>query len=155
MAKLITAHRAEPTPSSEIKVALVNPEDITYVWDDVVPLLDKALTHSEGELLSEDLAKHLDSGDLRMWVAMQDNEIIACMITEIITYPRKKIVRVITLAGRDMSMRYDFLPMLEGYAIRHECSALEAWTRKGMTRKLKDWKHSYDIITKDIKQRMQ
>jgi hypothetical protein len=86
---------------------------------------------------------------------MKNNEIIACMITEIITYPRKKIVRVITLAGKDMDMWYDFLPMVEGYAVNNECSSLEAWTRKGMTRKLKDWKHSYDIITKDIKQRMQ
>jgi hypothetical protein len=54
-----------------------------------------------------------------------------------------------------MDIWYDFLPMLEGYAVNNECSSLEAWTRKGMTRKLKDWKHSYDIITKDIKQRMQ
>ena len=68
------------------------------------------------------------------------------MVTEIIQYPRKKIVRVITVAGKDMSMWYEFLPMLEGYAVRNGCSSLEAWTRKGMTRKLKDWKHSYDII---------
>ena len=155
MGKLITESQAETTPSRQCKVALVNPEDITYVWDDALPLLNKALKHSEGELEAEDLIKHLDKGDLRMWVAMQDNEIIACMVTEIITYPRKKIVRVITLSGKDMDMWYDFLPVLEGYAVNNECSSLEAWTRKGMTRKLKDWKHSYDIITKDIKQRMQ
>jgi len=155
MAKLITTPIAEPTRSGQIKIALVNPEDVTYVWDDVLPLLNKALRHSEGELEPEDLIKHLDKGDLRMWVAMQDNEMIACMVTEIISYPRKKIVRVITLAGKDMDSWYDFLPMLEGYAVNNECSSLEAWTRKGMTRKLKDWKHAYDIITKDIKQRMQ
>ena len=80
------------------------------------------------------------------------------MITEIITYPRKRILRVITLASKDghgMDNWYDFLPMVEGFAINNGGSALEAWTRKGLARKLKDWKHSYSVITKDLKQRMQ
>jgi hypothetical protein len=84
-----------------------------------------------------------------------DKEIIASMVTEIIQYPRKKIVRVITLSGKDMNSWYEFLPMLEGYAISNDCSSLEAWTRKGMARKLKDWKQSYCVITKDLKGRMQ
>jgi|TARA_Y100000310_G_C20475682_1_gene712277 hypothetical protein len=155
MGKLVTEIQSESTTIGKCKVVLVAPSDVSYVWDDVVPLLDKALQYSEGEMTSDDLAPHLDNENLRMWVAMKGNEIIACMVTEVIEYPRKKIVRVITLAGKDMDLWYDFLPLVEGYAVKQGCSALEAWTRKGMTRKLKDWKHSYDIITKDIKQRMQ
>jgi len=48
-----------------------------------------------------------------------------------------------------------FLDMVEGFALRTACSALEAWTRKGMARKLKDWNHSYMVITKELKQRIQ
>ena len=155
MGKTVTQIEAESTQAPSCKVALVNSEDIELVWDEVIPLVEKALSHAEGELIPSDIRKHLDTGDLRLWVAMEDRDIIAAMVTEIIQYPRKKIVRVITVAGKDMSMWYDFLPMLEGYAVRNGCSSLEAWTRKGMTRKLKDWKHSYDIITKDLKQRMQ
>ena len=155
MGKTVTQIEAESTQAPSCKVALVNSEDIELVWDEVIPLVEKALSHAEGELIQSDIRKHLDTGDLRLWVALQDRDIIASMVTEIIQYPRKKIVRVITVAGKDMSMWYDFLPMLEGYAVRNGCSSLEAWTRKGMTRKLKDWKHSYDIITKDLKQRMQ
>ena len=137
------------------KVFLLEAEDIDLVWKDVVPLIEKALQHAEGELVPGDIKKHLDKGDLRLWVALEGKETIAAMVTEVIQYPRKKIVRVITLAGKNMDMWYDFLPMIEGYAIRNGCSSLEAWSRKGMARKLKDWKHSYDIITKDLKQRMQ
>ena len=125
------------------------------VWSEVSPLIRKALLHAEGELIPEDIKKHLDTSDLRLWVALENKDVLAAMVTEIIQYPRKKIVRVITLAGKDMNMWYEFLPMVEGYAIRNGCSSLEAWSRKGMARKLKDWKHSYDIITKDLKQRMQ
>ena len=137
------------------KIFLLEAEDIDLVWDDVVPLIEKALQHAEGELVPDDIKKHLDKNDLRLWIALEGKETIAAMVTEIIQYPRKKIVRVITLAGKNMDMWYDFLPMIEGYAIRNGCSSLEAWSRKGMARKLKDWKHSYDIITKDLKQRMQ
>ena len=155
MGKVITELESSSTQPRNCRVALVNSEDIELVWDEVIPLVEKALSHAEGELIPSDIRKHLDTGDLRLWVALEDKDIIASMVTEIIQYPRKKIVRVITVAGKDMSMWYEFLPMLEGYAVRNGCSSLEAWTRKGMTRKLKDWKHSYDIITKDLKQRMQ
>jgi|TARA_R110000824_G_scaffold91867_1_gene223180 hypothetical protein len=155
MGKAITELESWKTQSRNCRVALVNSEDIGLVWDEVTPLIEKALLHAEGELVPEDIKKHLDEGDLRLWVALKGQEILASMVTEIIEYPRKRIVRVITLAGKDMNMWYDFLPMIEGYAVKNGCSSLEAWTRKGMTRKLKDWKHSYDIITKDLKQRMQ
>mgnify|MGYP003151866679 FL=1 len=155
MGKTVTELESWKTQSRNCRVALVNSEDIGLVWDEVTPLIEKALLHAEGELVPEDIKKHLDEGDLRLWVALKGQEILASMVTEIIEYPRKRIVRVITLAGKDMNMWYDFLPMIEGYAVKNGCSSLEAWTRKGMTRKLKDWKHSYDIITKDLKQRMQ
>ena len=155
MGKTVTQLESETVAAPSCKVALVEAEDIDMVWDDVSPLIEKALRHAEGELIPDDIKKHLDSANLRLWVALKDKDVIAAMVTEIIQYPRKKIVRVITLAGKDMSMWYKFLPMLEGYAIRNGCSSLEAWSRKGMARKLKDWKHSYDIITKDLKQRMQ
>ena len=155
MGKIITGLESSSTQSRNCRVALVNSEDIGLVWDEVTPLIEKALLHAEGELIPEDIKKHLDEGDLRLWVALEGQEILASMVTEIIEYPRKRIVRVITLAGKNMDMWYDFLPMIEGYAVKNGCSSLEAWTRKGMTRKLKDWKHSYDIITKDLKQRMQ
>ena len=155
MGKIVTEIKSEGVQSRTCQVALVEAEDVDMVWDDVSPLIEKALLHAEGELIPDDIKKHLDTSELRLWVALENKDVIASMVTEIVQYPRKKIVRVITLAGKDMSMWYDFLPMLEGYAIRNGCSSLEAWTRKGMTRKLKDWKHSYDIITKDLKQRMQ
>jgi len=155
MGKVITELESSSTQSNNCRVALIDSEDIGLVWDEVVPLIEKALLHAEGELIPEDIKQHLDEGDLRLWVALKGQKILAAMVTEIIEYPRKRIVRVITLAGKNMDMWYDFLPMIEGYAVKNGCSSLEAWTRKGMTRKLKDWKHSYDIITKDLKQRMQ
>ena len=128
------------------------------VWDDVEYSINQALKFSEGELESKDLITPLSEGDQNLWVALEDGKIVASMVTEIISYPRKRILRVITLAsnsGQGMDDWYEFLPMVEGFALSRGCSALEAWTRKGMARKLKDWKHTYMVITKDLKGRLQ
>ena len=139
------------------KVVLIQPDDLEMVWDEVVPLIDAALKYSEGEIISEDLVQPLKTEKMQLWVAMSDG-VIAAMITEIITYPRKRVLRVITIAGKDgrgMGRWYGFLPLVEGFALNNNRSSLEAWTRKGMAKKLKDWEHKYMVITKDLKQRMQ
>ena len=114
--------------------------------------------HSEGELAPEDFYEAITNGDMQLWTAIKDNEIMASMVTQIVPYPRKRVLRIITIAAKDghgMEKWYDFLPMVEGFALNNGCSSLEAWTRKGMARKLKDWKHTYMVITKELKGRMQ
>ena len=139
------------------KVVLIQPGDLEVVWDEVVPLIEAALKHSEGEVIPEDLIKPIKVGKMQLWVALSDG-VIAAMITEIVVYPRKRVLRVITIAGKDgygMSRWYGFLPLVEGFALNNNCSSLEAWTRKGMAKKLTDWEHKYMVITKDLKSRMQ
>ncbi len=139
------------------KVVLIQPGDLELVWDEVVPLIEAALKHSEGEIIPEDLVKPIKIGKMQLWVALSGG-VIAAMITEIVVYPRKRVLRVITIAGKDghgMSKWYGFLPLVEGFALSNNCSSLEAWTRKGMAKKLTDWEHKYMVITKDLKSRMQ
>ena len=140
------------------KVVLIQPDDLEMVWDEVVPLIEAALKYSEGEVIPEDLIKPIKIGKMQLWTALSEGSVIASMITEIVVYPRKRVLRVITIAGKDgrgMSRWYGFLPLVEGFALSNNCSSLEAWTRKGMAKKLTDWEHKYMVITKDLKSRMQ
>ena len=140
------------------KVVLIQPDDLDVVWDEVVPLIEAALKYSEGEVIPEDLVKPIKIGKMQLWIAMFKGSVIAAMITEIVVYPRKRTLRVITIAGKDghgMSKWYGFLPLVEVFALSNNCSSLEAWTRKGMAKKLTDWEHKYMVITKDLKSRMQ
>ena len=49
--------------SSSVKVLLISPEDVDLVWDEAEPLIDLALRHSEGELISSDLIPIIKSGE--------------------------------------------------------------------------------------------
>ena len=55
MGKIVTEAQSKGIVMEKCKVVLVANDDIKYVWDEVAPLMDAALKHSEGELLTEDL----------------------------------------------------------------------------------------------------
>ena len=137
------------------KAHLLQPEDVAYIWEDVAPMLARVTSHTEGELEPDDFIEPLTHGEMQLWIVIEDKEIIAALITKVIPYPQKKVLRLISLAGEDFNKFKDFISMVESFAIRSECSSLEMWGRKGWKKLLPDWKDSYIVFTKDIKERMQ
>ena len=138
-----------------IKAHLLAPEDVAYMWEEVVPLLARVAPHTEGEMEPDDYIEPLTHVDMQLWVVVENKRVIAALITQIIPYPQKKILRLISLAGEEFDKIKDFLDVVEAFAIKYECSALEMWGRKGWKKLLPDWKDSYIVYTKDIRTRMQ
>ena len=112
------------------------------------------MPHSEGELSTDDFFTALSDGDMQLWIALEDDHILASMVTQIIPYPRKRVLRIISIAGEDMENWIDNLPIIENWALSNGCTSLECWGRKGWLKILEDWKCSYHIITKDLTNRM-
>ena len=138
-----------------MKAHIVNPEDVPYLWEDVAPMLARVRQHSEGELETDDFLDNLMEGNMQLWVVTEGESIIVSMVTLMADYPQKKILRIVALAGKDFKeVNKNFISMLEAYAIKNECSALELWGRKGWKKMLPDWKDSYIVYTKDLKERM-
>ena len=138
-----------------MKAQIVAPEDIAYIWEEVAPLLDKVQEHTEGEVESDDFLEPLTHGDMQLWIVTEDSILHSVMITQIIPYPQKKVLRVISLAGSEFNKLNEFQAMLESFAIRTGCSSLELWGRKGWKKLLPDWESNYIVYTKDLKHRMQ
>ena len=139
---------------SSCKIVLVSQEDIPYIWEKVHSHLELMMPHSEGELEPEDFYEAIYSGDMQLWLAVDGEEILASMVTQIIPYPRKKVLRIISIAGEGMDEWIFDLPIIEDWALSNGCTSLECWGRKGWLKVLKDWKCSYHIITKDLTNRM-
>jgi hypothetical protein len=138
-----------------MKATIVEPEDVPYIWDNVAPLLSKVIQHSEGELETDDYLSNLMSGSMQLWIVTEDGKIILSMVTQIIQFPQKKVLRTIALAGeRFKEVHSQFSDMLASYALKNECSSLELWGRKGWKKMLPDWKDTYIVYTKDLKERM-
>ena len=135
-------------------IGLVPSDQVPYIWEKVEEHLLRMAPHSEGELEPDDFFESLTDGDMQLWVAIENKDIVASMVTQIVPYPRKRILRIIAIGGDEMDKWIHQLPMVEDWALTMGCTALECWGRKGWLKVLKDWKCSYHIITKDLTTRM-
>ena len=95
-----------------LKAQIVQPEDIAYIWEEVAPLLERTKEHSEGEFETDDYLEPLTHGDMQLWIATEDNNMHSAMVTQIIPYPQKRILRVILIAGSDFKRLYEFNDMI-------------------------------------------
>ena len=138
----------------DYKIVLVSSDDVPYIWEKIHPHLESMEPHSEGELAPEDFYEAITNGDMQLWTAIKDNEIMASMVTQIVPYPRKRVLRIISIAGEGMDQWIGYIPLIEDWALSMGCTSLECWGRKGWLKVLKDWKCSYHIITKDLTSRM-
>ena len=140
---------------ARLKAQIVQPEDIAYIWEEVSPLLERVKEHTEGEFETDDYLEPLTHGDMHLWIATDSGEMHSVMVTQIVTYPQKQILRVISIAGSDFKKLYEFNDMVESFAIRSGCSGMELWGRKGWKKLLPDWESNYIVYSKDLKYRMQ
>ena len=138
-----------------MKARIIQPEDVAYVWEEVAPLLDTVKEHTEGELETDDFLEPLTHGDMQLWIATEGSKVHGVMVTQLIPYPQKKILRIISLAGDNFEELREFQEMIEAFAVKTGCTALEMWGRKGWKKLLPDWEDTYVVYTKDLKHRMQ
>ena len=137
-----------------LKAQIVQPEDIAYIWEEVAPLLEKVKEHTEGEFETDDYLEPLTNGNMHLWIATEYSDVKAAMVTQFAIYPQKNILRIVSMAGDDFEEIRGFQDMIEAFAVRMGCSALEMWGRKGWKKLLPDWNDTYIVYTKDLKHRM-
>ena len=118
-------------------------------------MLERVKEHTEGELETDDYLEPLTNGNMHLWIATEHSDVKAAMVTQFAIYPQKNILRIISMAGDDFEEIRGFQDMIEAFAIKSGCSALEMWGRKGWKKLLPDWNDTYIVYTKDLKHRMQ
>ena len=133
----------------------MQPKDVAYIWKDIGPMLSRVTERSEGEMEPDDYLETLTHGTMQLWVATEEKNITLAMVTQIIPYPQKKVLRVIAISGeRFIEAHSQFNDVIETFALRVGCSSMELWGRKGWKKMLPDWKDSYIVFTKDLQGRM-
>jgi len=128
----------------------IAPRDINLFWQYVAPLLEKVSPHSEGELTPDDFLPFLKTGEMTLWIGVRDKTIIAAMVTQVIPYPKKNVLRIISLAGSEIKKYLPHFYKIEDWARERHCKHIELWGRKGWQKILKDWKNTYQILTKEL-----
>jgi len=131
---------------SNCKIVLVSPDDVPYIWDKIHDHLVSMTPHSEGELEPDDFYEAISEGAMQLWIALEEKELLASMVTQIVTYPRKNVLRIISISGDDMYKWIGYIPTIEDWALSMGCTSLECWGRKGWLKVLKEFQHTSSNI---------
>ena len=90
---------------------------------------------SRGRYETDDVGILCARGHMQLWVATRDDRVIGGMVTEIATYPRKRIARTVFAGGTELRRWYKLASeSVEDWGRAWGCTALEASGRKGWGR---------------------
>lgn len=154
-----TARQTEPiyTPSS-VSLSWVQNSDLDTVWEEVSPILERAIQYNNGEFFIEDVLDSLRRNEEILWVAVDNslnNEVIAASTTKIIKTERKRILFIRLMAGKHMESWIHFSDQFERYAHDNNCDSIEAnmvpKVAQLVSDKLKDYRVTHHVLVKDLR----
>lgn len=118
--------------SSEAVDALLVETDKWPQWaPEVQPQLERMAAGSGGRFIAQDIDDAIFDGKMHAWLALDaeaeaDPAVRAMLVTEIIAYPRLKVLRLVGLVGEDMRTWLPLWPEVEGWARTQQCKRVEA-----------------------------
>jgi len=129
-------------------------KDIDKYWDSSFDVLIKrALRYSVAGFKVEDIKQACKEQDMQLWVSTSDGVVNGICITQILTYPRKKNLLILLLAGKDFKEWQDEgNERMVDYAKANNCRGIEFHGRKGWGNLLKDnnYKEQHVVFYKEI-----
>tara|TARA_B100002019_G_scaffold144384_1_gene124477 strand:+ start:1454 stop:1828 length:375 start_codon:yes stop_codon:yes gene_type:complete len=110
------------------------------------PWIEAALEYSGGTHNFKDVAKGIVEGNMQLWPSPR-----GCIVTEIVIYPRKKVLNVF-LGGGELDQLLDMHSDVTSWAKHYGCEALTITGRFGWKKPLKahGWKPLHASFQKEI-----
>lgn len=108
--------------------------------------IEAALEYSGGTHDFQDIAEGVMKGTMQLWAGDT-----GCAVTEIIVYPKKKVLHVF-LAGGEMDQIIDFQESAVEFGRMQGCSSMTLAGRRGWTKVLDKhgWKESFCVMSKEF-----
>ena len=136
-----------------VEISFVPKECIALIEDQLRPLIRKLDPYLEGKFDEDSLIEILKDGRMDLWAVLTDNDkIIAIQITQIQTYPLKKVLSSMFTAGDGMELWADqMMEALVNIAQQNGCSSIEGMGRPGWARFLKRYGFNFLCTTVERK----
>lgn len=108
---------------------LLRPEEVLYRWDELAPLLQRAVDQGRGELEVEDIRALVLAG--RMFLLATDAYVVTC---EFAIYPQKTVM-VVGFGSGDIHDHEEVQKVLEEFARSGGASSIQMYCRKPSMRR--------------------
>lgn len=122
-----------------MKLIPVHPENLHLAWKDVESYVEQGLEHADGKYNAKDIHELIRQEKLILWVVYNTEKVApaGCIITEVLQYPRVRVLSVFLLAGDDLSQIMTLLDDLIDYGHSAGCKKMEFYGRSGWEKALK------------------
>ena len=104
-------------------------DQIPYVWDEVKPLIKRALDGGSNYTL-QDIRLGLCTSDMQLWTWVGE-KIEAALVTAIQSRDDETWCLLLALGGKNMDQWMECLPIVEGWAKGNGCTELRIYGRSG------------------------
>ena len=133
-------------------ITLVPANYINTVWEDVEPILERAVIKSGGRWTINSVHEALLKDEQQLWVTFnKDNDILGVATTQFVNYPNSLMCAIQYIGGNDFKGWAYMLGMkLEAWARDAGCDGMESTARYGFWKwasHLK-WKKAYTVFEK-------
>ena len=111
---------------------MVPPQLINTCWKQVEPFMDKAAKYTYGRFTSDDIYDSVMEHDYQLWVAFDEETIKGAVVTNVMVYPKRKLLCMSFCGGYDLKeWKEPMLSLLQRYAKDMGCDGIEATARAG------------------------
>lgn len=122
-----------------IKVSMVPPQMISQIWPSVEGYLAKASEYTNGRYEVQDILDTITDYGYYLWVAFDDAVIKGAVVTNIVAYPRRKVLCMQFCGGVELAQWKDpMLQILQSFAFDAGCDGIEATARPGWAKIFKN-----------------
>lgn len=140
--------------TADIQLVGVPASSVEQLWDEVKPMLEKGISHGDGELDINDILKFLLDRAMQLWVLYDysGDTVVMAGVTEIVNYPKYKVCRAVILGGDSLDQWVKYIQGIEAWAAEMGCAKVEAYGRRGLAKKMESigYSNKYVLIRKDI-----
>lgn len=114
----------------------MDPAKVPALWPHVSHFIRRAMTRG-GMGLFEDVEKDVLGANAYLWVASEDQSILAVAITKVTVEPNgRRLCTIVACGGYDWPRFGPLIEVLESYARAEDCRAIEVCGRPGWARLL-------------------
>lgn len=113
----------------------VPPPAVADIWPQAEPFIREALERAHGCYLPEDIMRACQMGAMQLWIVARGDELLSAVVSEITQYPRKRVVAVPFIGGKElMEWQGQLFQEIEEWSKAFGCSAMSGGGRRGWAR---------------------
>lgn len=115
-----------------IEVSMVPSVYVDTCWEKVEGFAEKAAEYTYGRYTANNIYERVKDDNYQMWVAYDGKDFKGLVVTEIMTYPQRKLLSMHFCGGIELKEWKDpMLKLLQRYAKDMGCDGIESTGRPG------------------------